>query len=92
MLSVSRSINIKCFTIKILDVLANSILTEGKHKYSRIKYINRTKVLKFFKAGGIPIIVGFQGVDKKLNITTIGRGGSTLVQLWLQSFLKLIDV
>ena len=41
------------------------IITEGKHKYSRIKYINKTKILKFLKSGGIPIIAGFQGVDKK---------------------------
>ena len=25
------------------------IITEGKHKYSRIKYINKTKILKFLK-------------------------------------------
>ncbi len=52
------------------------ILTEGKHKHARIKYINKTKIVKFLKSGGIPIIAGFQGVDKNLNITTIGRGGS----------------
>ena len=54
------------------------IITEGKHKYSRIKYINKTKILKFLKSGGIPIIAGFQGVDKNSNITTIGRGGSPI--------------
>ena len=64
------------------------ILTEGKHKYSRIKYINRTKVLKFLKAGGIPIIAGFQGVDKKLNITTIGRGGSDSSAIMVAKFFK----
>ena len=52
------------------------IFTHGKHKYSRIKYINKSKILKFLKSGGIPIIAGFQGVNKNLNITTIGRGGS----------------
>ncbi len=47
------------------------ILTEGKHKYSRIKHINKSKILKFLKSGGIPIIAGFQGIDKNLNITTM---------------------
>ena len=51
------------------------ILTEGMHKYSRIKYINRSKIIKFLKSGGIPVIAGIQGVDKKLNITSTGRGG-----------------
>ncbi len=64
------------------------ILTEGKHKYSRIKYINKTKVLKFLKSGGIPIITGFQGVDKNLNITTIGRGGSDSSAIMVAKFFK----
>ena len=64
------------------------ILTEGKHKYSRIKYINKTKILKFLKSGGSPIIAGFQGVDKNLNITTIGRGGSDSSAIMFAKFFK----
>ena len=64
------------------------ILTEGKHKYSRIKYINKTKVLKFLKSGGIPIVAGFQGVNKNLNITTIGRGGSDSSAIMVAKFFK----
>ena len=64
------------------------ILTEGKHKYSRIKFINKTKVLKFLNSGGIPIIAGFQGVDKNLNITTIGRGGSDSSAIMVAKFFK----
>ena len=64
------------------------ILTEGKHKYSRIKYINKTKILKFLKSGGIPIIAGFQGVDKNSNITTIGRGGSDSSAIMVAKFFK----
>ena len=64
------------------------ILTEGKHKHSRIRYINKTKILKFLKSGGIPIIAGFQGVDKNLNITTIGRGGSDSSAIMFAKFFK----
>ena len=64
------------------------ILTEGKHKYSRIRYINKNKILKFLKSGGIPIIAGFQGVDKNLNITTIGRGGSDSSAIMFAKFFK----
>ena len=64
------------------------IITEGKHKYSRIKYINKTKILKFLKSGGIPIITGFQGVDKNSNITTIGRGGSDSSAIMVAKFFK----
>ena len=64
------------------------ILTEGKHKYSRIKYINKTKILKFLNSGTIPIIAGFQGVNKNLNITTIGRGGSDSSAIMFAKFFK----
>ncbi len=64
------------------------ILTEGKHKFSRIKYINKNKVLKFMKSGGIPIIAGFQGINKNLNITTIGRGGSDSSAIMVAKFFK----
>ena len=37
---------------------------------------------------GIPIIAGFQGVDKNLNITTIGRGGSDSSAIMVAKFFK----
>ena len=64
------------------------ILTVGKHKYSRIKYINKNKILKYLRSGGIPIIAGFQGIDKNLNITTIGRGGSDSSAIMVAKFFK----
>ena len=64
------------------------ILTEGKHKHSRIKYINKNKILKYLRSGGIPIIAGFQGIDKNLNITTIGRGGSDSSAIMVAKFFK----
>ncbi len=64
------------------------IVTEGQHKYSRIKVINKVKILKYLKSGGIPIIAGFQGIDKKLNITTIGRGGTDSSAIMFAKFFK----
>ena len=64
------------------------ILTEGQHKHSRIKYINKNKILKYLRSGGIPIITGFQGIDKNLNITTIGRGGSDSSAIMVAKFFK----
>ena len=64
------------------------ILTEGKHRHSRIKYINKNKILKYLRSGGIPIIAGFQGIDKNLNITTIGRGGSDSSAIMVAKFFK----
>ena len=64
------------------------ILTDGEHKYSRIKYINKSPILKFIKEGGIPIIAGFQGINKNLRITTIGRGGTDASAIMFAKFFK----
>ena len=39
------------------------IVTLGDHKNSRINQINKKKIMKYLKEGGIPIITGFQGVN-----------------------------
>ena len=62
--------------------------TEGFHKNSRIIKINRYKILKYLKGGGIPIITGFQGINNKERITTIGRGGSDASAIMLAKFFK----
>ena len=64
------------------------ILTEGPHKYSRIKYIAKKPILKFLKNGGIPVISGFQGINKNLRITTIGRGGTDASAIMFAKFFK----
>tara|TARA_B100000035_G_scaffold130579_1_gene111016 strand:- start:4331 stop:5545 length:1215 start_codon:yes stop_codon:yes gene_type:complete len=64
------------------------IFTEGLHKNSRIYHINKTKILKFLKEGGIPIITGFQGINDNERVTTIGRGGSDASAILLAKFFK----
>ena len=64
------------------------IFTEGSHKYSRINKINKHKILKYLKKGGIPIIAGFQGINKEERITTIGRGGSDATAIMIAKFFK----
>ena len=64
------------------------ILTDGMHKYSRIKYINKSPILNFMKKGGTPIIAGFQGINKNFRITTIGRGGTDASAIMFSKFFK----
>ena len=52
------------------------ILTEGEHMNARIINMNVEKINKFLDENGVAIIPGFQGISKKGDITTIGRGGS----------------
>ena len=64
------------------------IITVGSHKNSRINQINKNKILKYLKDGGIPIITGFQGVNDENRITTIGRGGSDASAIMFAKFFK----
>ena len=64
------------------------IVTIGTHKNSRINHINKTKIMKFLKEGGIPIITGFQGMNIENRITTIGRGGSDASAIMIAKFFK----
>ena len=64
------------------------IITEGSHKFSKINQINKDKIFKYLKAGGTPIITGFQGINRNERITTIGRGGSDASAIMLAKFLK----
>ncbi len=64
------------------------IITVGKHKNSRINQINKNKIIKYLKEGGIPIITGFQGVNNENRITTIGRGGSDASAIKVAKFFK----
>ena len=64
------------------------ILTVGAHKNSRINEINKIKIIKYLRKGGIPIITGFQGVNNDNRITTIGRGGSDASAIMLAKFFR----
>jgi len=64
------------------------IMTKGPHKNSRINQINKKKIIKYLKEGGIPIITGFQGINNVNRITTIGRGGSDASAIMIAKFFK----
>ena len=66
------------------------ILTLGEHKNSRVNQINKNKIIKYLKEGGIPIITGFQGVNTDNRITTIGRGGSDASAIMFAKFFKAV--
>ena len=64
------------------------IITDGPHSASRINEINKTKISKFIKEGGIPIISGFQGINLNNRITTLGRGGTDATAIMLAKFFN----
>ncbi|MCQ1531053.1 aspartate kinase [Lutispora saccharofermentans] len=52
------------------------IKTEGYHTKSRISEIDKEVILSEINRGKVVIVAGFQGVNEKNEITTLGRGGS----------------
>ncbi len=64
------------------------ILTKGLHKNSRITQINKNKIMKYLKEGGVPVITGFQGINNESRVTTLGRGGSDASAIVLAKFFN----
>ena len=64
------------------------IITEGKYSSSRIQKIDKKYILKYLRSGGIPIVAGFQGINSKNRITTIGRGGTDASAIMLSRFFN----
>ena len=64
------------------------IFTDGIHKNSRINQIRKKKIFEYLKEDGIPIITGFQGINNKGRITTIGRGGSDASAIMVAKFFN----
>ncbi|HSI38064.1 MAG TPA: aspartate kinase [Methylotenera sp.] len=52
------------------------ILTDDAHTKARILNIDQSNLKADLEAGYVCVVAGFQGVDEKGNITTLGRGGS----------------
>jgi aspartate kinase len=65
------------------------IRTDSTHTKARIKEIATDRMRQALGDGNIVIVAGFQGVDEKANITTLGRGGSDTTAVALAAALKL---
>jgi len=64
------------------------ILTDGSHTKARIERITADRVREAVEHGIIPVIAGFQGINEKSDVTTLGRGGSDLTAVALAAALK----
>lgn len=52
------------------------IVTDSMHTKARIKSIARENIKKYLDDDYVVVVAGFQGIDEKSNVTTLGRGGS----------------
>lgn len=64
------------------------ILTDNAYTKARIVSIDETPIRADLAAGHVVVVAGFQGVDDKGNITTLGRGGSDTTAVALAAALQ----
>ena len=64
------------------------ILTDDAHNKARIREIGADGIAADLAAQRVVVVAGFQGVDEKGNITTLGRGGSDTTAVALAAALK----
>ncbi len=89
------SIALLSMALKELNVKAKSytgsqvkILTDSTYTKARIINIDADNIRADLEDGCVVIVAGFQGVDEKGNITTLGRGGSDTTGVALAAALK----
>lgn len=64
------------------------ILTNNTNQDAIIENIDISRIEKELNEGKIVIVAGFQGINKKMDITTLGRGGSDTTAVALAAMLK----
>jgi aspartate kinase len=64
------------------------LLTDSAFTKARIVSIDEDRIREDLRAGVVVVVAGFQGVDDRGNITTLGRGGSDTSAVALAAALK----
>ena len=97
MISTGEQVSIALLAMALmeLNVKAKSytgpqvrILTDSTHTKARILSIDEAKIRSDLEAGYVVVVAGFQGIDEKGSITTLGRGGSDTTGVALAAALK----
>ncbi len=79
----SRGINARSFTGRQVGIVTNS-----SHTRARLAKVMAEPVKQALAEGVLPIVAGFQGVNERSEVTTLGRGGSDLTAVALAATLR----
>jgi aspartate kinase len=89
------SVALLAITLQSMGIAAKSflapqvrIITDNAFSKARIRQVEIKRLQEELRAGHIPVVAGFQGIDKDGNITTLGRGGSDTTGVALAAALK----
>lgn len=64
------------------------LLTDSVHGNARILALQGDRIRRELAAGKVVVVAGFQGVDARQNVTTLGRGGSDTTAVALSALLE----
>ena len=78
-----RGINARSYTGRQVG-----IVTDSAHTKARIARVTADRIREALEAGEIPVVAGFQGINERSDVTTLGRGGSDLSAVALAAALK----
>lgn len=78
-----RGINARSYTGRQVG-----IMTDSSHTKARITRVTAERIKEAITEGVIPIVAGFQGINARSDVTTLGRGGSDLTAVALAGALK----
>ena len=97
MVSTGEQVTIALLSMALMDLGLKArsytgaqvrILTDDAYTRARIVSIDEGRIRKELAEGYVVVVAGFQGVDEKGNITTLGRGGSDTTGVALAAALK----
>lgn len=78
-----RGVNARSFTGRQVG-----IITDSAHTKARIARVTADRIREALDQGAVPVVAGFQGINERSDVTTLGRGGSDLSAVALAAALK----
>ncbi len=97
LLSTGEQVTIALFAMAVKQAGADAVSflgdqvkinTDSVHTKARIESIDSDKIMTELNQGRVVVIAGFQGVNDKGDITTLGRGGSDTTAVALAAALN----
>jgi aspartate kinase len=64
------------------------IVTDSMHTKAKIEKVGGDRLRETLAEGMVPVVAGYQGINQKSDVTTLGRGGSDLTAVALAAALE----
>lgn len=64
------------------------LVTDSQYGDARIRFLQGERIRRELERGKVVVVAGFQGIDRRGNITTLGRGGSDTTAVALAAMLN----